>query len=222
MLIRSNGNQAEVQGSLTAWTRRFKLGHGGDGWPIPLRGSNWFRPSPARSLISMERKLRRIITGHDENGRSRVLVEKPPVEVGTLYDMWLTEDAPARLEVEDPVEGRRVKLEPPPRGTSFRFFRVEADEPSLDTEELERRVARGFEAVGAAHCRPDTSRSPHMHRTGTVDYIILLEGRVTLLLDEDEVELEPFDVVIQRGTNHAWINRSDQPALLAAVLIDAE
>ncbi|MDX1568281.1 MAG: cupin domain-containing protein [Longimicrobiales bacterium] len=170
----------------------------------------------------MKKKLRRIITGHDENGRSRVLAEKAPVEVGTLYDLWRTEGAPASLDPEDPVEGRRVKLEPPARGTSFRFFRVEADDPSLDAEELERRVARGFEAVGAAHCRPDTTRSPHMHRTGTVDYIIVLEGRVTLLLDEDEVELEPFDVVIQRGTNHAWINRGSEPALLAAVLVDAE
>jgi quercetin dioxygenase-like cupin family protein len=61
-----------------------------------------------------------------------------------------------------------------------------------------------------------------MHRTGTVDYIIVLEGEVTLLLDEDEVDLKPFDVVIQRGTNHAWISKDGQRALLAAVLVDAE
>jgi quercetin dioxygenase-like cupin family protein len=61
-----------------------------------------------------------------------------------------------------------------------------------------------------------------MHKTKTVDYIILLEGEITLLLDEDEVDLKPFDVVIQRGTNHAWINKGSSPALLVAVLIDAE
>ncbi|KKM91021.1 hypothetical protein LCGC14_1232730 [marine sediment metagenome] len=61
-----------------------------------------------------------------------------------------------------------------------------------------------------------------MHTTKTVDYIILLQGEVTLLLDEEEVELKPFDVVIQRGTNHAWINKGSTPALLAAILIDAE
>ena len=61
-----------------------------------------------------------------------------------------------------------------------------------------------------------------MHKTKTIDYIILLKGDVTLLLDEDEVRLKPFDVVVQRGTNHAWVNNGDEPALLIAVLIDSE
>lgn len=170
----------------------------------------------------MTRPLRRIITGHDADGRSVVVSDDEPFELGTFHEMWVTDGAPASLEPEDPAEGRRVKLEPPPEGTVFRFFRIEKDDPSLGPEELERRVARGFEAVGAAHCRPDTSRSPHMHETGTVDYIILLEGEVTLLLGDDEVDLEPFDVVIQRGTNHAWINRGEKPALLAGILVDAD
>jgi mannose-6-phosphate isomerase-like protein (cupin superfamily) len=170
----------------------------------------------------MTRKLRRIITGHDEHGKSVVIAEKPPFELGTLYDMWVTDGAPASYALEDALEGRRVKLEPPTYGTNLRFFRVEPDDPALDAEELEKRVARGFEAIGAGHCRPDTSRSPHMHETGTIDYIIVLEGEVTLLLDEDEVDLKPFDVVIQRGTNHAWISKGDESALLAAILIDAE
>lgn len=170
----------------------------------------------------MTRAFRRIITGHDERGRSVVLAEKPPFELGTLYDMWVTDTAPASLEPEDPVEGRRVKLEPPPSGTNFRFFRVDPDDPDLDPAELERRVRRGYEAVGAGHCQPDTSRDPRMHETGTVDYIIVLEGEVTLLLDQDEVDLKPLDVVIQRGTNHAWINRGSKPALLAAILVDAD
>ena len=61
-----------------------------------------------------------------------------------------------------------------------------------------------------------------MHKTRTVDYIILLSGRVTLLLDDDEADLEPFDVVVQRGTNHAWVNHGEETALLIAVLIDAK
>lgn len=170
----------------------------------------------------MERKLRRIITGHNENGKSVVLAEKPPSELGTLYDMWVTDGAPASFAQEDAVEARRVRLEPPPYGTRFLFFRVEPDDPALDAQELEARIARGFEAIGAEQCRPDTSRNPHMHETGTIDYIIVLEGEVTLLLDEDEVDLKPFDVVIQRGTNHAWISKKGQTALLAAILVDAE
>lgn len=61
-----------------------------------------------------------------------------------------------------------------------------------------------------------------MHKTKTIDYIILLDGDVTLLLDDDEVILKPFDVVVQRGTNHAWINNGNKPALFIAVLIDSE
>ena len=61
-----------------------------------------------------------------------------------------------------------------------------------------------------------------MHKTETVDYIILLKGDVTLILDEEEVSLKPFDVVVQRGTNHAWVNNGTEPALLIAVLIDSD
>jgi mannose-6-phosphate isomerase-like protein (cupin superfamily) len=170
----------------------------------------------------MKNKLRRIITGNDQKGKSVVLAVEPPVWVGTLRSMWVTDGAPASYALEDAVEGRRVKLEPPPFGSHFLFFQVEPDDPALDEAELEARVARGFEAVGAAHCRTDTSRSPHMHCTGTIDYIIVLEGEVTLRLDREDVDLKPFDVVIQRGTNHAWIAKKGQRALLAAVLVDAE
>ena len=76
--------------------------------------------------------------------------------------------------------------------------------------------------MGAAHERVDTSRHPAMHKTKTIDYIILLSGDVTLLLDEDEVRLNPFNVVVQRGTNHAWVNNGNEPALLIAVLIDSD
>jgi quercetin dioxygenase-like cupin family protein len=56
----------------------------------------------------------------------------------------------------------------------------------------------------------------------TVDYIILLKGDVTLILDEEEIDLKPFDVVVQRGTNHAWVNNGKDPALLIAVLVDSK
>ena len=87
---------------------------------------------------------------------------------------------------------------------------------------LESLAAEAFKKIGAEHERVDTTRHPTMHKTKTIDYIILLDGNVTLLLDEDEVSLKPFDVVVQRGTNHAWINNGTEPALFIAVLIDAE
>jgi len=169
----------------------------------------------------MTRRLRRIVTGHDADGRSIVVGDAAPRELGTFHEMWATDGAPTGYGSEDEVADRRVKLEPPEQGTVFRFFRVDPDDPSVDSEELERRAARGFASIGAAHCRPDTTLHAYMHETRTVDYIIVLEGKITLLLDGDEVDLEPHDVVIQRGTNHAWINKGEEPALLAAILIDA-
>jgi uncharacterized cupin superfamily protein len=61
-----------------------------------------------------------------------------------------------------------------------------------------------------------------MHRTATIDYVVLLRGRVTLILDDAEVDLQPFDAVVQRGTNHYWVNRNLEPALLLGVLLDAQ
>ena len=102
------------------------------------------------------------------------------------------------------------------------MFRVEPDDPNLSRDDLEQGTAAGFSAVGAEHCRPNTTRDPRMHTTSSVDYIVLLRGEVTLLLDEGEVDLKPFDVVIQRGTNHAWINKGTEVAELVGILVDAE
>ena len=68
----------------------------------------------------------------------------------------------------------------------------------------------------------DVSKHPAMHKTDSIDYIILLKGDVTLILDEDEIDLKPFDTIVQRGTNHAWRNNGNEPALFIAVLIDSE
>ena len=166
--------------------------------------------------------LRRIVTGTNDQGRSHVVSDGPPFEFGVLTELWATESAPASFGSDDEVAGRRVKLEPPQNGTMFRFFRVDPEDPNKSRDEVEQEVATAFSVVGAEHCRPDTSRHPRMHMTSSVDYIVLLQGEVTLLLDDDEVDLKPFDVVVQRGTNHAWINKTREPALLVGVLVDAE
>ena len=74
--------------------------------------------------------------------------------------------------------------------------------------------------MNGAHLQPDTSRAPgHAYWSHTTDYIILLSGEITLVLDKEERTLKPYDCVIQRGTNHAWVNRGSEPALLMAVLV---
>jgi len=164
-----------------------------------------------------ERESKRVVTGHNEDGKSVVAFTGP-----TSFQMWVTDRSPADNKHKKDAAKRKIRLEPPSNGSKLAYFQVFPEDPSKSIEEIEKETAMGFEAIDAKHCRPDTTKDPRMHKTKTVDYIILLEGQVTLLLDEEEVELKPFDVVIQRGTNHAWINKGSTPALLAAILIDAE
>ncbi len=167
--------------------------------------------------------LRRIVTGHDGSGRSVVTLDGPPGQVtGSLREIWNVVGSVIDSQDGSDRGADKVTLSPEAGGSKFRWFIVPPADPSISDEELERLVAARFEAMGAAHERPDTSRHPAMHTTKTIDYIILLSGEVTLLLDDDERDLNPFDVVVQRGTNHAWINKGSEPALLCAILIDAE
>ena len=86
---------------------------------------------------------------------------------------------------------------------------------------METTYAAVFASINASHTRVDTRRHPGMHTTKSLDYGIVLAGRIKLLLDDGEVELQPFDVVVQRGTNHGWTNPGPEPALMAFILIDA-
>jgi len=171
--------------------------------------------------------LRRIITGHNDDGRSVISIDGPPArilgeDVGGLFEIWNTDGEQINsLDVEDRAD-INVILSPPKNGTKFRYFAIKPTPEDISREKLEEATARAFELMGAAHERVDTSRHPAMHKTKTIDYIILLKGDVTLLLDEDEVRLKPFNVVVQRGTNHAWVNNGNEPALLIAVLIDSD
>ncbi len=67
----------------------------------------------------------------------------------------------------------------------------------------------------------DDARHPGMHITHSVDYAIIMSGEIDMLVDEDEVHLKTGDVVVQRGNNHAWVNRGTEPCRIAFILIDA-
>jgi hypothetical protein len=161
---------------------------------------------------------RRVVTGQDSQGRSRAVSVDAPRMRGITAELWRSDADLGAAGAEASI----APLEPAAGGSVFRFFRVMPEHLVADmtAEAREQLYAEHFAHMGASHCRPDTERHPGMHRTATIDYVMLLEGRVTLLLDEGEVELEPFDVVVQRATNHAWINHGDSPALMMAVLID--
>jgi mannose-6-phosphate isomerase-like protein (cupin superfamily) len=171
--------------------------------------------------------MRRIVTGHNQEGRSIITIDGPPArsigeDVGGLFELWNTDgniiDTKDNLDRAD----QDIILSPPTGGTKFRYFQINPTPEGIPMEIMQEIAADAFEKIGAGHHRVDTSKHPAMHKTETIDYIILLKGDVTLILDEDEVTLEPHDVVVQRGTNHAWVNNGDEPALLIAVLIDSD
>lgn len=176
---------------------------------------------------------RRIVTGHDAHGCSIVISDAVPENVvpnpsdpdrGHI-NFWKTERSPANnADDADPMAGPPCPLPPPKGGTMFRFFQIapEKNEADLSKEERDARMAAMFEAAGAGEARIPMARHASMHRTDSVDYIVLLKGEVTALLDVGEVAMKPFDVMIQRGTNHGWVNYGEEPALLVAVLVDAE
>ena len=172
----------------------------------------------------MPGKVRRIVTGVNAAGRSCILSDTrfpttdvavgEPVRVG----LWTTEAAPAsNTGTHDPVpEGVIVRTPPAHRGGSVvRITDIPPDRThAYDPDNLRQRGCK---------TTPDRSaRHPGFHATDTVDYAICLEGEVWAVLDEDKTLMRPGDVLIQRGTYHAWANRSDTICRMAFILIDAE
>jgi mannose-6-phosphate isomerase-like protein (cupin superfamily) len=173
----------------------------------------------------MIKKVRRIVTTNNADGRSRILIDSEVNKtIGVLTELWKTHDTPASNAGTEDNAADSDQLEPPRHGTLFRYFQIAPESLSshLTKEERYKASADWFAAMNASHLQPDTSRHPSMHKSKTTDYIILLSGEITLVLDDGEVDLKPFDVVVQRGTNHAWVNRGREDALLMAVLVDAD
>jgi quercetin dioxygenase-like cupin family protein len=140
---------------------------------------------------------RRIVTGHDDSGNSIVVSDTPvpkTLDIGTaaFHEVWITDATPAPIAAtEAEPTDRPVRVPPPANGVMVRFTEM---------------------APGA--------ESP-MHRTETVDVGVVVEGETWLLLDDgSETRIGPGDAVVQRGTNHAWANRSDRPVRMLFVLID--
>ena len=149
------------------------------------------------------RTVRRIVTGHDRSNKAKVIIDRLVDNVKTnaptsaSMAVWASETMPIEIPVGEAGQiedcgQRKLPTQPPPNGT--RFIVMEFDP--------------GAEGV--------------MHRTETIDYIACLEGEIEMDMDEETVKLRAGDVMVQRGTNHAWMNRSKARARLAIVLVDAK
>jgi len=168
---------------------------------------------------------RRIVTGHDANGRSVVLKDGESPHRFTLEqagglrltELWETRSAPADNSGRVDAAEHERRIEPVGGGTVFRIIEYPPDRERLKSLAPE----AFFPSMGARAADAATRRHPGMHRTNTIDYCIVLSGEVWAVLDEGEVLLRAGDCLVQRGTNHAWSNRSDAPCTIAFVLVAA-
>ena len=175
----------------------------------------------------MPQQIRRVVTGHGPDGRSVFIADGPAETVKemdsmpglALTDFWVTNTAPAdNSSNEDIVKGRDVILEPPPGGTIFRVVEFPPDSAWKDRVDAD----FAFASIGAAHAKDKSTADAMMHKTATIDYLIVLKGEIWAVLEDSEVLLKQGDVMVQRGTNHSWSVRTDEPCLLAAILVSAD
>jgi uncharacterized cupin superfamily protein len=160
----------------------------------------------------------------DENDRSRAIADGPSPDVRTdparpgfaTTRIWVTDRTPVPLKNVRETLHRRHTLEPPPGGSVCRVVTFPPD-ASYRGKVGAKEVQAYFAAMGSpgASTYSPTAPHPYMQKTATLDFCFVIEGEITLVLDTGEVHLKAGDTVVQRGTNHAWSNRSDKPCVVA-------
>jgi hypothetical protein len=175
--------------------------------------------------MPLSENIRRVVTVVDRDGKAVVLFDgdNPHQRVrpdrNTVSRMlWMTTQSPAEMSGVADRAAVDVGIAPPAGGSIFRIV----DIPPI-TPEIERLGPNHMQSELAAHApkRGLPPRHPLMHRTRTVDYAIVMAGEIDMLLDDSEIHLKAGDVLVQQGTNHAWVNRSTEPCRIAFVLVDA-
>ena len=172
--------------------------------------------------------FKRVVTGHDAHGQAIVASCGATTNNFTLtavtntvfYEVWNSVGSPALLDNGDDPTTRPLQLSPCKQGSIIRIVDIPPD--SMQNEITSEAAAAAFAEIGQVSAATGTADSTHklMHRTQTLDYGIVTEGEVWLVLDDGEVHLKRGDVVVQRGTNHAWSNRTEEMARMVFILID--
>jgi hypothetical protein len=152
------------------------------------------------------------------DGHATNVLEMASMPGLALTDLWETKGAPASNDGSADNAARKVRLEPPANGTILRIVEFPPDSAWRDTADAQ----KAFKSIGAGHAADKHSSDPMMHKTATVDYIIILKGEIWAIMEKGEVLLKPGDILVQRGTNHSWSVRTNEPCVLAAVLVSAK
>lgn len=172
-------------------------------------------------------EVRRVLTAVNAEGLSYISEDGPSPATLTHPDrpgyrnahLWRTQGMPAPVGAPDDIAQHKGVM-PPELGTIFRVVDM-PPQAAGDIAEQSRQQAGIFASLyGDVKTQADSKRHAGMHITDSIDYAIVLSGEIYAVMDEGETLLKAGDVLVQRGTNHAWDNRSDQIARLAFVLID--
>jgi len=170
----------------------------------------------------MPKPVRRVVTGHDSGGKAVVVIDGEAPNrrvrqtgiVSTL--LWVTDETPADISGNADRAAREIGVPPPPCGSILRVV----DFPPESTGGTKVDNAAILREMGVAAGGAPVHHA-HMHRTRSIDYAIVLSGEIDMLLDDSQVHLKAGDVLVQQGTNHAWVNNGSDVCRIAFVLIDA-
>ncbi len=176
----------------------------------------------------MSSPIRRVVTGHNAQGKSCFIFDGPAPHVyqrsagsSRVTELWDTSSTPASNAGDADPTDRAFRLPPPKNGSVFRVISYPPDSERRASLEAEH-ASQHDDGTGRAGALDRTNaRHPGFHKTASIDYAIVLRGEIWALMEEGETLLKQGDVLVQRGTNHAWSNRGDAPAVVAFVLIDA-
>jgi mannose-6-phosphate isomerase-like protein (cupin superfamily) len=178
--------------------------------------------------VTVASSIRRVVTGKDATGKAIAMIDAVATtvlrreELGVTNTLlWVTDSTPADLSNREDTANKKIGVVAPPGGTIFRVVEFAPEREVKGDYETRLRIFQGIGLVPEGESR-DKPRNPAMHRTKTIDYALILSGEIDMLLDDSEVHLKAGDVVIQRGTNHAWVNRGNQPCQVAFVMVDAK
>jgi hypothetical protein len=169
--------------------------------------------------------VRRVVTINDKTGKAVVLFDGPNPHgrerahktISNL--LWVTDETPADMAGSADRAAREIGIQPPPGGSVFRVVEFPPTPPEVE------KLDPGFMHQQIGHDAPKKGRPPRhplMHRTRSIDYAVIMQGEIDMLLDDSEIHLKAGDVLVQQGTNHAWVNRGKEPCRIAFILIDAK
>jgi hypothetical protein len=175
--------------------------------------------------MPLSENVRRVVTVVDDDGKAVVLLDganphtavRPNRNVVSRL-LWVSDRTPAAISGKADRAADPIGIAPPAGGSVFRIVDFPPVTPAieaLDAASMQRELADHAPRRG----RPP--RHPLMHRTRTIDYAIVMAGEIDMLLDDSEIHLRAGDVLVQQGTNHAWVNRGSEACRIAFVLIDA-